>query len=185
MVSDSIASYYLPSPDSGPNNTKVNPVSPDARKQAIDGILHDLQFLKPSKEDNKLPKHRRLPPFPNLPNSIPINATSVADIAPRQEEPKVDAASILAGVPQPNNVGIPEFSELAPSWGRTPRSIAINKLGNLVAVANQDDGRLAILSRTPPQAGSRSSGLEAGLIGSALVTMEGLGQITCVVWDED
>jgi len=72
------------------------------------------------------------------------------------------------------DVGDLSFMGLFPAGGSYPRQFSINKAGNLVAVGLQESGRVVILE-TDVNTG--------GFVGEVGV-VDGLGEVTCVVWDE-
>ena len=73
-----------------------------------------------------------------------------------------------------NSDGSLTFHQLWPAGGSYPRQFSMNKYGDLVAVGLQYSSRVVILSRD----------VETGLIGDAVGDVQGLGNVTCVVWDE-
>lgn len=72
------------------------------------------------------------------------------------------------------DVGDLNFMGLFPAGGSYARQFAINKAGNLVAVGLQESGRVVILERD----------VDAGSFVGQIALVEGLGEVTCVVWDE-
>lgn len=67
----------------------------------------------------------------------------------------------------------------APAGGATPRQFSLNAKGDLLAVAVQDDGWVAVLERD----------LVSGKIGEVVGGVGGLGSgsktgVVCVIWDE-
>lgn len=62
----------------------------------------------------------------------------------------------------------------APAGGMGPRQFAFNEAGDLVAVALQTDGRVAIMRRD----------VETGEVGEVVAAVELEGEVTCVVFDE-
>ena len=64
--------------------------------------------------------------------------------------------------------------QLAPSYGSFPRHFMTDKLGNLVAVGNQQSSEVVILARDTA----------TGLIGDVVASVKIEGQITCVVFDD-
>jgi 6-phosphogluconolactonase (cycloisomerase 2 family) len=76
-----------------------------------------------------------------------------------------------AAAPTP---GALTFEGLFPAGGSYPRQFAINKAGNLVAVGLQESGRVVVWERD----------VASGAFEREVGVVEGLGQVTCVVWDE-
>jgi len=72
------------------------------------------------------------------------------------------------------DVGDLSFLGLFPAGGSYPRQFAINKAGNLVAVGLQESGRVVVLERDVDT---------GGFVGQVALA-EGLGEVTCVLWDE-
>ncbi|KAI6711576.1 hypothetical protein JHW43_005854 [Diplocarpon mali] len=70
--------------------------------------------------------------------------------------------------------GTLSFVQLAPAGGRYPRQFSVNKAGTLVAVGLQKDGRVAILERN----------VATGEMGSVVASVELLGEVSCVIWEE-
>ncbi|MCJ1390987.1 hypothetical protein MMC18_003848 [Xylographa bjoerkii] len=70
--------------------------------------------------------------------------------------------------------GALRFIELYPAGGSFPRHFSVNKAGDLVAVGLQMSGRVVILRRDA----------ENGQVLEPVAEMDGLGEVTCVVWDE-
>ena len=66
------------------------------------------------------------------------------------------------------------FVKLHPAGGSFPRHFSANKAGNLVAVGLQRSGKVTILRRDA----------EKGQVLEAVAEIDGLGEVTCVVWDE-
>ncbi|KAL9107489.1 MAG: hypothetical protein Q9227_007590 [Pyrenula ochraceoflavens] len=66
------------------------------------------------------------------------------------------------------------FQSLYPAGGSYARQFAINRAGDLVAVGLQQSGILAVFERD----------CATGVIGREVGRVEGLGQVTCAVWDE-
>ncbi|KAF2229051.1 3-carboxy-cis,cis-mucoante lactonizing enzyme [Viridothelium virens] len=75
---------------------------------------------------------------------------------------------------QLNQDGTLTFRQLAPAGGSYPRQFSLNKVGDLVAVGLQYSGRVVIFKRD----------VESGLVGDSVGVVQGLGNVTCVVWDE-
>lgn len=67
-----------------------------------------------------------------------------------------------------------QFLGLSPAGGSYPRQFSMNRAGNLVAVGLQMSGRVVIWERD----------VETGVFGRQVGVVEGLGMVTCVVWDE-
>jgi len=70
--------------------------------------------------------------------------------------------------------GALQFLELYPAGGSFPRHFSVNKTGDLVAVGLQMSGRVVILRRNA----------EKGNDFERVAEIDGLGEVTCVVWDE-
>lgn len=66
------------------------------------------------------------------------------------------------------------FLGLFPAGGEWPRQFAVNAAGDLVAVALQLSGRVVVLERD----------VGSGEFVRQVAAVEGLGPVTCVVWDE-
>lgn len=66
------------------------------------------------------------------------------------------------------------FTGLNRAGGAYPRSFSLNKAGTLVAVGLQHSGRVVVLARD----------VKTGTLSDVVATVEGLGNVTCVVWDE-
>lgn len=69
--------------------------------------------------------------------------------------------------------GLP-LSETVPAGGSFPRSFAINKAGDMLAVALQNSARVVIWHRD----------VQTGDVGPALAAIDVSGSPTCVIWDE-
>ena len=67
------------------------------------------------------------------------------------------------------------FSGLSPAGGLFPRHFSLNRAGNLVAVGLQLSGKVAIIARD----------VETGKMGEIMAEVEGLGEVTCVIWDAE
>ncbi|MCJ1381447.1 hypothetical protein MMC17_004557 [Xylographa soralifera] len=67
-----------------------------------------------------------------------------------------------------------KFLELYPAGGSFPRHFSVNKAGDLVAVGLQMSGKVVILRRDA----------EKGQMLEPVAEVDGLGEVTCVVWDE-
>ena len=67
------------------------------------------------------------------------------------------------------------FSGLSPAGGLFPRQFSPNRAGNLVAVGLQLSGKVAIIARN----------VETGKMGEIEAEVEGLGEVTCVIWDAE
>ena len=67
------------------------------------------------------------------------------------------------------------FIEIFPAGGSFARQFALNKAGNLVAVALQETGSVAILERDV------ASGVFTKQVAKIAI---GGGQTVCIVWDE-
>ncbi|KAL4921516.1 Lactonase, 7-bladed beta-propeller-domain-containing protein [Aspergillus aurantiobrunneus] len=92
-----------------------------------------------------------------------------------------DGDDSLARLSRVQGGGI-EFEEISSSYGVLPRTFAINKAGDLVAVGNQLSSNVAIVERDP------ETGALGGVVADLLVgvpgepdTLEGLSSI---IWDE-
>ncbi|SPO05911.1 uncharacterized protein DNG_08600 [Cephalotrichum gorgonifer] len=70
--------------------------------------------------------------------------------------------------------GALEFHQTAPSGGRNPRHFSINRSGDLVAVALQDDGTVVVYSRD----------VKTGELGDVVAAAALDGLVTCVIFDE-
>lgn len=70
--------------------------------------------------------------------------------------------------------GVPTAARLSPAGGRWPRNFALNRAGNLVAVGAQESGRVVVWRRD----------VVSGRIGKAVASIEGLGRVSAVVWNE-
>ena len=81
-----------------------------------------------------------------------------------------DSLSIFCLLPE----GAFKFLELYPAGGSFPRHFSVNKAGDLVAVGLQMSGKVVILRRDA----------ERGKILEPVAEVDGLGEVTCVVWDE-
>ncbi|PBP18311.1 hypothetical protein BUE80_DR010779 [Diplocarpon rosae] len=64
--------------------------------------------------------------------------------------------------------------QLAPAGGKYPRQFSVNKAGTLAAVVLQKDGRVVIMQRD----------VATGKFGSVLASVNQLGEVSCVIWDE-
>ncbi|MCJ1300825.1 hypothetical protein MMC08_003624 [Hypocenomyce scalaris] len=71
--------------------------------------------------------------------------------------------------------GMLHFSGLSPAGGLFPRQFSPNRAGNLVAVGLQLSGKVAIIARN----------VETGKMGEIEAEVEGLGEVTCVIWDAE
>lgn len=67
-----------------------------------------------------------------------------------------------------------DFQGLSPAGGSYPRDFAINKAGDLIAVGLQQTGRVVVFERD----------VDTGVFGEEVGSVDGLGGVTCVVWDE-
>lgn len=76
-----------------------------------------------------------------------------------------------------------EFQNINTSGGEVPRTFAINKAGDLVAVGNQVSSNVAIVERDP----------DTGLLGSVVATLfigtpgdpdNSLSGLSSIIWDE-
>ncbi|MCJ1431597.1 hypothetical protein MMC27_000952 [Xylographa pallens] len=81
-----------------------------------------------------------------------------------------DSLSIFRLLPE----GAFKFVELYPAGGSFPRHFSVNRAGDLVAVGLQMSGKVVILRRSA----------EKGKILEPVAEVDGLGEVTCVVWDE-
>lgn len=70
--------------------------------------------------------------------------------------------------------GALDFQGLSPAGGSYPRQFAINKAGDLIAVGLQMTGRVVVFERD----------VDSGMFGKEVGSVEGLGGVTCIVWDE-
>ncbi|KAL9112826.1 MAG: hypothetical protein Q9227_002903 [Pyrenula ochraceoflavens] len=79
------------------------------------------------------------------------------------------------------------FSTGTPSFGSYPRTFAVNVEGNLVAVANQEDGTVSIVKRDPITGGLGSGSTAA--VANVSVGAQGKGAagggVSSVVWAEE
>lgn len=66
-------------------------------------------------------------------------------------------------------------TQVSAAGGSVPLQFAVNKAGDLLAVGLQGNGTVAILKRDPT-----TGGLQDGPVAS----LDGLGNITCTIWDE-
>jgi 6-phosphogluconolactonase (cycloisomerase 2 family) len=67
-----------------------------------------------------------------------------------------------------------EFQQTVAAGGIGPRQFSINSSGTLVAVGLQGSGKVVILERD----------VETGSYGKFVANVEGLGEVTSVIWDE-
>jgi 6-phosphogluconolactonase (cycloisomerase 2 family) len=67
-----------------------------------------------------------------------------------------------------------ELVQTYPAGGSNPRHFAFNKVGTMVAVPLQDDGKLVIISRDP----------DSGLLKEIVATGNVAPRPNMVVWDE-
>jgi len=67
-----------------------------------------------------------------------------------------------------------QFQENVAAGGLGPRQFSINNIGSLVAVGLQGSGRVVVMKRD----------VETGMFGGVLANVEGLGEVTSVIWDE-
>jgi len=70
--------------------------------------------------------------------------------------------------------GVLDFQGLSPAGGSYPRQFAINKAGDLIAIGLQMTERVVVFERD----------VDSGMFGREVGSVEGLGGVTCVVWDE-
>ena len=61
-----------------------------------------------------------------------------------------------------------------PSGGKVPRQFSLNRVGNLLAVALQDDGRIVVIDRD----------VTTGMLRNFVATANVAGEVTCVVFNE-
>ncbi|KAI4157019.1 MAG: hypothetical protein L6R39_000835 [Caloplaca ligustica] len=92
---------------------------------------------------------------------------------------KIDADTLASfSVSKSTEEGKPPgvmFNDLTPAGGSYPRHFSLNQKGDLVAVGLQNSGRVVIYDRDT----------ESGRLGDkVLADIEGLGQVSSVVWDE-
>ncbi|MCJ1287325.1 hypothetical protein MMC26_006673 [Xylographa opegraphella] len=93
-------------------------------------------------------------------------SASSSDLSPVKSDP----LSIFRVYPD----GTFKFLELAPAGGSFPRHFSVNQAGDLIAVGLQMSGKVVILERDA----------ENGQILEPVAEVDGLGEVTCVVWDE-
>ena len=70
--------------------------------------------------------------------------------------------------------GTLSFTSLSPAGGVFPRSFSLNKAGDLVAVGLQWSNKVVVIQRD----------VQTGTMGDIVAEVGGLGNVTCVVWDE-
>ncbi|KAJ4269964.1 hypothetical protein NW762_001635 [Fusarium torreyae] len=97
------------------------------------------------------------------------------------ETPSFDAGNSSSIVSDPlisfkvdDETGHLTLQQDIPSGGRFPRHFAINKAGNLVAVALQSDGRIAVIERDA----------KTGILGDFVAYAELEGEVTAVIFNE-
>ena len=61
----------------------------------------------------------------------------------------------------------------SPAYGSFPRQFSINKKGDMLAVALQKDGKVAIIKRD-----------KSGMLGDKLAEVLVGGNVTAVIWDD-
>lgn len=104
--------------------------------------------------------------FKGIANPDPGNKTRIdSDTLAGFEIPKFRSGFGEGGI---------KFLGLSPAGGDFPRSMAINKKGDLLAVGLQNSGRVVVFERDG----------KTGALGKVLAEAEGLGGATGVVWDE-
>ncbi|KAG9231935.1 putative 6-phosphogluconolactonase [Amylocarpus encephaloides] len=95
------------------------------------------------------------------PNPNPLNTTAIP------------SDTLQTWIPDPNT-GKLTFVESAAAGGRFPRQFSLNKKGDLAAVGLQQSSRFVILPRD----------IATGKFGEPLASVENLGEVTAVIWDE-
>jgi 6-phosphogluconolactonase (cycloisomerase 2 family) len=96
-----------------------------------------------------------------VPNPDPANATAFAS----------DSLQTWQIAP---TTGKLTFQANYPAGGITPRQFSINAKGDLAAVGLQNSGRFVVIQRD----------VKTGAFGKIVASVEGLGGVTTVIWDE-
>jgi 6-phosphogluconolactonase (cycloisomerase 2 family) len=73
-----------------------------------------------------------------------------------------------------HDTGALDLIQTFPAGGMIPRHFSINKAGTLLAVGLQGDGRVVIIDRD----------VETGKLKDFIANAEGLGEVTCAIFDE-
>ncbi|KAJ5908879.1 hypothetical protein N7495_001561 [Penicillium taxi] len=132
-------------------------------------------------------KTQTLVPYPN--DTMPDGATPAEirllgdtfHVSIRSDQAFAPNDSIVTLDRSPSN-GAVTLRDITPSYGKVPRTVAINKAGDLVAIGNQASSTVAIVERDREtgELGDEIAVLKVGETGT-VGTSEGLSS---VVWDE-
>lgn len=73
------------------------------------------------------------------------------------------------------------LQDMSPTYGSYPRTLQINKAGDLIAIGNQNSGTVVIVARDPI---SGELGKEVASVRVGPEVKNGHGGLSSVIWDE-